>query len=141
MASELWTRGYSGVGLIDPVTVDLRKCLLSYKKAVVTSLFLRSGNLCLLPFSVLGFCLLWICVGLLHAVSLWVHVYQSCFVQKMLFPWSNPISLALKIHLLPSLQRFLSLNRRYLEKITHIGWVLWSLSASVRCPVVGLWIN
>lgn len=80
-------------------------------------------------------------IGLLHAVSLRVHVYQSCFVQKMLFPWRHLIPLTLKIHLLPSLQRFLSLNRRRLIKISHVGWVLQSFSASARCRVVSLWDN
>lgn len=53
------------------------------------------------PFSVLGFSLICICVGLVCAVpvSLISYLYWSSSVWKALFPWSHLPSLALEIFL------------------------------------------
>lgn len=55
--------------------------------------------------SVLEFCLVWTCAGLMHAVTVSVSsCFQSCCILKILFHWSCPPTLTL-MYRSPSLER------------------------------------
>lgn len=88
--------------------------------------------LCLLPLSMLGFCL--VCLVCARAMFVSSYVYQSYWVLKILFPWSYPLSPTLTIFSPPLLERLLSLEVRRSIKTYHLGLspskslALWMLS-------------
>lgn len=72
------------------------------------------------PISVLGFCLICSCAGLLHAVTV-SYMYWSCCIWKKPYTWSHPQLLALTICTLPPSHGSLSLEGRSVIKTCHSG--------------------
>lgn len=75
------------------------------------------------PFSILGFSLICICVGLVCAVpvSIISYLYLSSSVWKALFPWSHLPSLALEIFLPLLLNKSLNHEGNGVIKMSHLG--------------------
>lgn len=96
------------------------------KQTIANSSSARSGNLCPTSCPMLGFCLAWVCTGPVHAVRVTVspYVQLSCSVQKIVFPQSHFLLLALTRFLHLPLQMRCS-----------------SLLFSATCPIVGLCVN
>lgn len=76
-------------------TITERQRSISQQLSNVCSSSATGGLTCLVSHSVLGFCLASHCRDLLYAIPITVSslVWQSC-VQKTLFPWIHPLSLA-----------------------------------------------
>lgn len=76
------------------------------------------------PFLYWNFCVVSIvCTGLMCSITISVslHMYQFCYVWKVVFPWHHPPSIALIIFLPPLCHRSLTLEGRGLIKTSHLG--------------------
>lgn len=91
------------------------------------------------PFSVVGFCLIWTCVGIVHLVTVSVssYVYWHCFAWKMFFLCSYSHPLALTIPPLPSI--FVSLPDIFNNNIMYTVLLLPRINRVLGLISLGPW--
>lgn len=77
-----WGLSWNMVDILSVISLEKAFFSLFQKVSIVIASWLRVGLCIYLPFSMLGFCLTWICAGLVHAASLSVHIRISSSVDE-----------------------------------------------------------